>query len=133
MAALCRKWRKLGQTTDGEYLPFPALTAIHWTHRMFALVVLGYIGWLAHRLMQVPGLRRSGTWLAAALCAQFAIGVSTVYLNWPLAIAVLHNGGAALLVLLLVMVNYQVRCASASSHAAIMPHPVPPAAVAPHR
>lgn len=126
-------WRKLGQTADGEYLPFPALTAIHWTHRMFALVVLGYIGWFAYRLMQLPGLRRSGASLAAALCAQFLIGVSTVYLNWPLAIAVLHNGGAAVLVLLLVMVNYQIQCASASSHAAVMPHPVPPAAAAPHR
>jgi len=40
---------------------------------------------------------------------QLITGLSTIYLNWPLAIAVLHNGGAALLVLLLVMLNYKTR------------------------
>ncbi len=32
--------RELGQTAQGELLTNEALTAIHWTHRMFALVVL---------------------------------------------------------------------------------------------
>ena len=35
--------------------------------------------------------------------------MATIYLNWPLAIAVLHNGGAALLVLLLTMLNYKAK------------------------
>jgi len=34
-------WRDLGKTSLGDYLPFPALTAIHWTHRAFAFIV-GY-------------------------------------------------------------------------------------------
>ncbi|MBC7502906.1 MAG: COX15/CtaA family protein, partial [Herminiimonas sp.] len=33
-------WRPLGMTAAGDYLPFPALTAIHWVHRMFAFVLL---------------------------------------------------------------------------------------------
>jgi cytochrome c oxidase assembly protein subunit 15 len=36
-------------------------------------------------------------------------GVSTVFLHWPLALAVIHNGGAALLVLLLTMLNFKAR------------------------
>ena len=32
--------RELGRTSDGELLPLEALTAIHWTHRVFALVAL---------------------------------------------------------------------------------------------
>jgi cytochrome c oxidase assembly protein subunit 15 len=102
-------WRELGQTADGEYLPFPALTAIQWTHRTFALVVLASVGWLACRANRVAGLQTLARALAAALLLQFLLGISTVYLNWPLSIAVLHNGGAALLVLLLTMLNYRIR------------------------
>jgi cytochrome c oxidase assembly protein subunit 15 len=34
--------------------------------------------------------------------------MATVLLNWPLTIAVLHNAGAALSVLLLTMLNYRL-------------------------
>ena len=47
-----------------------------------------------------------------AIVVQFLIGVSTVFFSWPLLLAVLHNGGAAMLVLLLTMLNYRVRHAS---------------------
>ena len=102
-------WRELGKTADGEYLPFPALTAIHWTHRSFAFVVIAYLLWLGWRALGVDHLRRVARWLLAALALQLATGLATVFLNWPLAIAVAHNGGAALLVLLLVMLNYKTR------------------------
>lgn len=101
-------WRHLGQTTDGAYLPFPALTAIHWLHRSFALVVVGYVVWLAQRALRDGGLQRTGRWLLRAIILQLLTGLATIYFSWPLAIAVLHNGGAALLLLLLVMLNYKV-------------------------
>ena len=41
--------RELGRTDAGELLPQAALTAIHWSHRMFALVVVAVLGWLAIR------------------------------------------------------------------------------------
>ena len=110
-------WRHLGKTADGEFLPFPALTAIHWTHRVFAMVAAGVIGWVALRAIQVEGLRKTGVWLLTALVLQIVIGISTVYLNWPLALAVAHNGCAALLVLLLSMLNYKANLAAAP-HAA---------------
>ena len=46
--------------------------------------------------------------LAAVLALQFVTGVSSVLLSWPLLLAVLHNGGAAVLLALLVTINYQL-------------------------
>ncbi|WP_019142059.1 COX15/CtaA family protein [Noviherbaspirillum massiliense] len=102
-------WRALGKTADGDYLPFPALTAIHWTHRSFAFVVALVVAWVACRGLKVEGLRKTSRWLLIALALQLSTGLATIYLKWPLALAVVHNGGAALLVLLLVMLNFKVR------------------------
>ena len=100
-------WRELGKTAGGDYLPFDALTAIHWTHRTFAFVVLAYLGWLGHKAMRIDGLQKTGRGLLLMIVVQFLIGIATVFLKWPLAIAVMHNGGAALLVGLMVMLNYK--------------------------
>ena len=102
-------WRKLGMTADGEYLPFAALTAIHWTHRLFAFVVAALLLWLAWRALKIEGLARTGRWLLIVLGFQFATGMLTIFLKWPLALALAHNGGAALLVILLTMLNYKAR------------------------
>ncbi|WDZ95526.1 COX15/CtaA family protein [Herbaspirillum sp. WKF16] len=106
-------WRHLGMTAAGDFLPFQALTAIHWVHRSFAFVVILYVVWLAHRALRDGGLRKTGRWLLIVLALQLCTGLATIYLNWPLAIAVVHNGGAALLVVLLVMLNYKARYAPA--------------------
>ena len=102
-------WRELGKTAGGEYLPFPALTAIHWVHRMFAFAVVAYLGWLGLKAKNIDGLRRPAIWLLTAIAVQFLTGMSTIFLKWPLALAVIHNGGAAVLVLLLTMLNYRIR------------------------
>ncbi|MGH8808402.1 MAG: COX15/CtaA family protein, partial [Noviherbaspirillum sp.] len=86
-----------------------ALTAIHWVHRVFAFVVVLFIAWLAHKALRVDGLRPLGKWLLIAVAVQFLTGMSTIFLKWPLALAVVHNGGAAVLVLLLTMLNYRAR------------------------
>jgi cytochrome c oxidase assembly protein subunit 15 len=113
-------WRHLGMTASGEYLPFPALTAIHWTHRTFAFVVFLFVAWLARRALQIEGLQRTARWLLIAIVMQLLTGISTIFLHWPLALAVVHNGGAGLLLLLLVMLNYKARIPAqkAPSHAA---------------
>ncbi|MEO8598248.1 MAG: COX15/CtaA family protein [bacterium] len=100
-------WRHLGKTADGDYLPFSALTAIHWVHRNFAFIVIGCIVWVGYRALQISAFRQTARWLLIVIGLQFVTGISTIFLNWPLAIAVLHNGGAALLVLLLAMLNYK--------------------------
>jgi cytochrome c oxidase assembly protein subunit 15 len=102
-------WRELGKTAAGHYLPFSALVAIHWVHRMFALVVTAVIGLAAWRAWRMPGLSACARRLALVLAVQLFTGVATVYFNFPLAIAVLHNAGAALLVVLVTMLNYRVK------------------------
>jgi cytochrome c oxidase assembly protein subunit 15 len=102
-------WRELGKTAAGHYLQFSALVAIHWVHRNFALVVTLVLGLAAWRASRQPALRRTAGLIAAVLVAQLFTGVATVFFDFPLAIAVLHNAGAALLVLLVTMLNYKVK------------------------
>jgi heme a synthase len=91
--------RDLGETGAGGALPFPALTAIHWVHRNFAFVVFAYLGWLAWRAADHGPLRKVALAIGALLAWQLATGLTTVFLKWPLPVALVHNGGAALLVL----------------------------------
>jgi cytochrome c oxidase assembly protein subunit 15 len=89
--------RELGQTAKGGFLPFAALTAIHVVHRLGALVVVAAVGTLAWRLWR-HGLPRAGGLLAGLVAWQVASGVSNVLFDWPLAAALAHTAGAALLV-----------------------------------
>jgi cytochrome c oxidase assembly protein subunit 15 len=98
--------RELGRTGEGEFLPREALTAIHWTHRMFALVAVLVIGWCALRTMRVKTLRGLGLLVATLVVLQFSLGVANVALGLPLALAAAHNAGAALLVIALVVLNF---------------------------
>ena len=101
-------WRHLGMTAAGDYLPFEALVAIHWAHRMFAIVAMVVIAWVSHKALRKEGLRPLARGLSWVLLMQFCVGIATVLLDWPLTLAVLHNAGAALLMLLLVMLNYRL-------------------------
>ena len=100
-------WRPLGKTADGAGLPFPALTAIHYAHRLMAYAVLALIGVLAWRVRRVAGLERVGTWLLLVLLAQLITGLTNIFLDWPMAAAVLHTGGATALVGGLLMLDFR--------------------------
>jgi len=105
-------WRELGKTAAGHYLPFQALTAIHWVHRNFAVVVvlvLGFTAWRVRRDPLLGNLHGTARNLVLVVGAQALTGIATVFLSFPLAIAVLHNAGAAALVLLVTMLNYKVQ------------------------
>jgi cytochrome c oxidase assembly protein subunit 15 len=104
-------WRRLGVTGDGQALPFAALTAIHYAHRLFAYAVFVVVGGVAWRIRRVGGLERVGTGLLAVLALQLATGLTNIFLDWPLAAAVLHTGGAAALMGLLLMLNFRARAA----------------------
>ena len=96
-------WRELGVDAGGAPIDFSALTAIHYVHRLMAYVVFVAIGVLAWRLnRQVPTLRPQARWLAGLALLQLATGLGNVLLDWPLAAAVLHTGGAAALAIVLV-------------------------------
>lgn len=87
--------RGLGELPSGEAISQQALVAIHWVHRNFAWVIFAYLGTLVWRLRGDAGLRGPCHLIAALLLAQLFTGLTTIFFEWPLLIAVLHNGGAA--------------------------------------
>jgi len=100
--------RELGVTAAGAPLSYEALTAIHWSHRLGALVTLGTIGILALWALRTPPLRAVGAALLVLLLAQVGLGIANVLLRLPLVLAAAHNAGAALLLAALVMLNFTV-------------------------
>jgi cytochrome c oxidase assembly protein subunit 15 len=100
-------WRGLGIDYEGGILDHPARVAVHFTHRLGALVtmlVLGTLALMTLRRAQVRELRIAAIALLAALGLQLAIGITTVARGFPLAWATAHNAGAALLLLSVVAV-----------------------------
>jgi cytochrome c oxidase assembly protein subunit 15 len=97
-------WRHLGMDAQGQPVVFESLTAIHYVHRLAAYVVLVYLAWLAFALRRVRAMTRSANGLLACLVLQLFTGVSNVVFDWPLASAVLHTGGAAAMVVLLMWI-----------------------------
>lgn len=97
-------WRRLGYRGDDQALPFQALTAIHFVHRLFAGVVFVVAGTLALRLRRSVLSRSSGNLILAVLALQAVTGLTNIFLDWPLVAAVLHTGGAAALLGLLLVV-----------------------------
>jgi heme a synthase len=92
-----------------------ALTAIHFSHRLWALVVAAYLAWLAWRTFNSgyrfwdkegrQGERPLGLALFLMLCAQIGLGLSNIFWSLPLPVAVAHNGGAAVLMALLIVLS----------------------------
>ena len=93
--------RELGHTGAGELLPFDALVAIHWAHRVFALLAAAALVLLALALRRAGGPLRSTWGLGLLLLTglQLATGLTNVVLQWPIVAALLHSAGAAALVL----------------------------------
>ena len=93
-------WRGLGIDYEGGVLDHPARVAIHFTHRVGAIVaalVLGFLAWKAARSGQSPGVRSAALALALALVAQLLVGPLMVLKTFPLPLATAHNAVAALL------------------------------------
>ena len=100
-------WRQLGQKANGEYLPFSALVAIQWVHRSFAWLAIVAVVAAAYLARKTPALVPLANKILALIFLQLLSGAATVFFSWPLLLAVLHNAGAAALVLLLSMLNYR--------------------------
>jgi cytochrome c oxidase assembly protein subunit 15 len=95
-------WRGLGIDYEGGVLDHPARVAIHFTHRLGAVVaafVLGYLSWLAIRTGQSRAVRAAGAIVGAVLVTQLVAGPLMVMKTFPLWLATAHNAVAALLLL----------------------------------
>jgi len=102
--------RELGRNGDGSFLSVEALRAIHWAHRLGALVTTAVIVLAAVRLMRTgAALRRQAILIKIALLLQIVIGISTVVFDRPLLIATAHNFFAAVLLATLLVAAYRVR------------------------
>lgn len=99
---------------SGIGLKFPTLAidndarvTIHFMHRLWAIAVCGLVLLTCYQLRQEK-LKRFALLLFLILCVQIALGITNVLAQLPLSIAVMHNGVGALLLLILVTINFMV-------------------------
>jgi cytochrome c oxidase assembly protein subunit 15 len=124
--------RELGRGAGGDWLPFAALVAIHYTHRLFAWLVLTALALLAWRLVAAasrdgePALRRWAAAVAGVAAWQFVTGLSNVVLDWPIVAALAHTGGAAALATLLTVLLIRVAAGRRRAPAAATRGAMPP-------
>ncbi|MGE0073495.1 MAG: heme A synthase, partial [Thiomonas sp.] len=101
-------WRHLGLTASGQPITEAALVAIQWGHRLFALVATAAVLAAVAAMWRYAALRRLAGWIAFAVVLQVVFGIILVTQGHPLVIAVAHNGGSAVLMLLLTFGIYRV-------------------------
>ena len=101
-------WRGLGIDYEGGVLDHPARVAIHFVHRLGAVIaalMLGFASIAAMRLGPTRGVRIAGAVLGVVLICQLILGPLMVIRALPLALATAHNAVAALLLLAAVALN----------------------------
>ncbi|MGC4029216.1 MAG: COX15/CtaA family protein [Steroidobacteraceae bacterium] len=95
-------WHGLGINYEGGVLNHPARVAIHFTHRLGAVVatlLLLLLSGLTLWRRQEYDSRWAASAVLAALALQLTIGIFMVLRGFPLWLATAHNAGAALLLL----------------------------------
>lgn len=102
-------WRGIGIDYEGGVLDHPARVAVHFTHRLGAVLAAVLIGLLGWQLARRAATRADGVAVLAALLLQLCLGASIVWFGVPLPVAVLHNGVAALLLLAVINANQRIR------------------------
>ena len=105
-------WRGLGIDYEGGVLDHPARVAIHFVHRLGAILAAIFLAALAiraGRYGETTAIRVAGGVLGVVLVVQLVLGPLMVIRALPLSLATAHNGVAALLVLAVVRLNRLVR------------------------
>jgi len=104
-------WRGLGQNYEFGILEAPARVAIHFTHRLGAMMAFLVIVFAAHKYLRAGLGRRVSTaalLVLIALVTQISLGISVVWFGLPLALATAHNMVAALLLTSVINLNHAV-------------------------
>jgi len=103
-------WRGLGVDYEFGVLEAPSRVAIHYTHRLGALVAFLFLGILALTQVRTPGnepaVHQAGVLVLIALVLQVSIGIGVVWFGLPLWLATSHNAVAALLLLSVINLNH---------------------------
>lgn len=106
-------FQQVGPNYLGGLLENEARTAIHLSHRIGAILVTLLLSFLAWRLWST-GPRQAKVMAAVlmgVLALQLALGLSNVLWVIPLPVAVAHNAGGAVLLLVLVTLYHRLRTA----------------------
>ena len=105
------KWQEVGVNYEGGQLSPSARTAIHFVHRLGAILVLFALGWLGLKYLKHSSdrIRIASGIMLIALLAQLAIGTLMVWFGIPLFLATAHNAFAALLLLSFINLLYTVK------------------------
>jgi cytochrome c oxidase assembly protein subunit 15 len=104
-------WRGLGIDYEGGVLDHPARVAIHFVHRLGALITgltLILLAFCALKFGNTAAIRRSAALVAAVLVAQLILGPLMVMRGLPLPLATAHNAVAALLLWSVLRLNRQI-------------------------
>ena len=100
--------QSIGPNYLGGQLEGPARTAIHVSHRLGAALVTLLAGVLMYQLW-CAGLQAWAFTLFTLINLQLSLGIANIVLGLPLAIAVLHNAVAAVLVATTLLLTYWLR------------------------
>ena len=100
--------RELGVDAAGKPLEISAFVAIQWTHRLGALITFTYLGLLGLRLLRESHLRKLASIMLLLLVVQVSLGIANLLLHLPLVLAVAHNMVAALLLMMVVVLNSKI-------------------------
>ena len=95
-----------GKDYEFGALDSAARTAIHFVHRIGALIVFLYLSVFSYNLIKNDEFKNIGIILLVVLVLQVSLGIMNVVLGLPLFVAVLHNLVAALLLLTLITINH---------------------------
>jgi cytochrome c oxidase assembly protein subunit 15 len=103
-------FQSVGPNYLGGLMDSSARASIHLSHRLgavMALVVLGLLAWRLYRSDGPAAGRSLGVTLGGVLTLQLCLGIGNVVFALPLWMATAHNGVGAILLLVLVSVNYR--------------------------
>ncbi|HCG69746.1 MAG TPA: cytochrome B [Gammaproteobacteria bacterium] len=99
--------QSVGPNYLGGLMTNEARMAIHWVHRIGAVIVLLVVGGLVWQMVRQVAV--VGYLLLAALLTQITLGILNVVWVLPLLNATAHNTVGALLLLVLVTINFAPR------------------------
>ena len=106
-------FQSVGPNYLGGIMTSEARTAIHWVHRIGAIIVMFVVGGLVMQVVRRVAI--VGYALLAALVAQITLGILNVVWVLPLLNATAHNTVGALLLLVLVTINFAPRLRTVQS------------------
>lgn len=114
LAAGFNLFQSVGPNYLGGLMDNEARVAIHMMHRLGAILTSFYLLFLIVQLYRTSGespLRSVTHCLLLVLALQVLLGISNVYWQIPASIAVAHNAVGALLLMMMVGLNYYLRTA----------------------